>query len=263
MACERVSQRAVVGVCAAIFAAAAATTALWCASMAEMDDMAMPGGWTMSMIWMRMPGESWFTAAVAFLSMWNVMMVAMMLPSLVPTLWRYREVVGSSGAARAGWLSALVGAGYFAVWSFAGTAVFPLGVVLASFAMEQPGVARFVPIAAGVVVVIAGALQFTAWKARHLACCRAAAEHGGVTPANAGGAWRYGLRLGVHCVQCCAGPMVILVAVGLMDLGAMILIAVAVTAERLAPGGERVARAVGIASVATGLVMIARATALG
>jgi predicted metal-binding membrane protein len=35
-------------------------------------------------------------------------------------------------------------------------------------------VARAVPIAVGVVVLIAGSLQLTAWKARHLACCREA-----------------------------------------------------------------------------------------
>ena len=54
----------------------------------------MPGGWTMSMAWMRMPGQTWLGAAASFLGMWVGMMVAMMLPSLVPVLWRYREPVG-------------------------------------------------------------------------------------------------------------------------------------------------------------------------
>jgi hypothetical protein len=42
--------------------------------------MPMPGGWTMSMAWMRMPGQTWPGAAASFLGMWVVMMVAMMLP---------------------------------------------------------------------------------------------------------------------------------------------------------------------------------------
>ena len=58
-----------------------------------MDGMPMPGGWTMSMTWMRMPGQTWPGAAASFLGMWIVMMVAMMLPSLVPMLWRYRKAV--------------------------------------------------------------------------------------------------------------------------------------------------------------------------
>ncbi len=43
----------------------------------------MPGGWTMSMTWMRMPGQTWAGAATTFLGIWVVMMVAMMMPSLV------------------------------------------------------------------------------------------------------------------------------------------------------------------------------------
>jgi hypothetical protein len=55
-------------------------------------------------------------ARYTFLGMWIVMMVAMMLPSLVPMLWRYREAVGMKGETRLGRLTALVGVGYFLVW---------------------------------------------------------------------------------------------------------------------------------------------------
>ena len=54
--------------------------------MSAMPGMEMPGGWTMSMAWMRMPGQGWPGAAATFLGMWIVMMVAMMLPVLVPML---------------------------------------------------------------------------------------------------------------------------------------------------------------------------------
>ena len=83
--------------------------------MAPMGGMAMPGGWTMSMAWMRMPGQTWPGAAASFLGMWIVMMVAMMLPSLVPMVWRYRAAVGRAGATRLAGPTALVGAGYFFV----------------------------------------------------------------------------------------------------------------------------------------------------
>ena len=69
-------------------------------------------------------------------------------------------------------LTAIVGVGYFFVWIVFGMVVFPLGVTLAEVEMRQPALARAVPIAVGVVVLIAGALQFSSWKARHLACCR-------------------------------------------------------------------------------------------
>jgi predicted metal-binding membrane protein len=142
-------------------------------------------------------------------------------------------------------------------------AAFPLGAALAAVAMREPAVARAVPITVGVVVLVAGALQFTAWKARHLLCCREAAGRGPTRPAYAGAAWRHGLRLGLHCGYCCAGLMAILLVVGVMDLRAMAAVAAAITVERLAPAGERVARAIGAVLVGAGLLLIARAAGLG
>jgi len=263
MASERASQQAFLGVSALLFAASAAGTVVWCASMSAMGEMPMPGGWRMPMAWMRLPGQTWPGAAASFLGMWVVMMVAMMLPSLVPMLWRYRQAVGGTGETRLGWLTALVGGGYFFVWTVFGMAAFPLGVAVAAIEMQQPALSHAVPIAAGVVVLIAGALQFTAWKSRHLACCQEAPGRVLTLPADAGTAWRHGLRLGLHCSQCCAGPIVILLVMGVMDLRAMAVVAAAITIERLAPAGERVARAIGAVVVGAGLFLIVRAAGLG
>src|ERR1700736_5536321 len=207
MVSERASQRAFFGVSALLFAASAAVTIVWCASMSATGNMPMPGGWTMSMAWMRMCGQTWPDAAASFLGMWVVMMVAMMLPSLVPMLWRYRRAVGRTSETRLNRLTALAGVGYFFVWTVFGMAAFPLGVALATVEMRMPALARAVPIAVGVVVLITGALQFTAWKARHLACCREAPGCGLTLPADAGTAWRHGLRLGLHCGPWCFGLM--------------------------------------------------------
>jgi predicted metal-binding membrane protein len=78
MASERAARRAILGVSALLFAGSAAATIAGCASMSAMGGMPMPGGWTMSMSWMRMPGQTWPGAAASFLGMWVVMMVAMM-----------------------------------------------------------------------------------------------------------------------------------------------------------------------------------------
>src|SRR6478736_3401127 len=231
------SERAFLGISALLFTASAAVTDVWCASMPAMGEMTMPGGWTMSMAWMRMPGETWPGAAASFLGMWVVMMVAMKLPSLVPILWRYRRAVGRAGETHPGRLTALVGMGYFFVWAVTGMFIFPLGVALATIEMHQPAVARAVPIVAGVVVVIAGSFQLTAWKARHLACCREAPGPGRTLPPDARTAWRHGLRLGLHCAYCCAGLIGILLVIGIMDLRAMVVVAAAITVERLAPAG--------------------------
>jgi predicted metal-binding membrane protein len=264
MTSERASQHAFLGLSALLFAATAAATIVWCASMSAMREMPMPGGWRMSMAWMRMPGQTWPGAATSFLGMWVVMMVAMMLPSLAPMLWRYRQAVGMTGeTTRLGRLTALVGVGYFFVWTVFGMAAFPLGITLAAIEMQHPALARAVPTAVGVVVLIAGCLQLTAWKARQLACCREAFGRGRALPADAGTAWREGLRLGLQCSHCCGGLMAILLVAGVMDLGAMAVVTAAMTIERLAPAGERFARAIGAVVIGAGVFLIAQAAGLG
>jgi predicted metal-binding membrane protein len=228
--------------------------------MSAMGAMPMPGGWTMSMAWMRMPGQTWCGAAAAFLGMWVAMMLAMMLPSLVPMLSRYHRATGATRETAFHWPTAVVGAGYFSVWTAFGMAVFPVGAALAAAEMRVPGLARAVPLAVGLTIMIAGALQFTAWKAHHLACCRRSPDRG-VLP-DAGTAWQHGVRLGLHCTSCCAGSTAILLAIGVMDLRAMLVVTAANAVERFAARGERAARALGALSVGTGLLWVARAAGL-
>jgi predicted metal-binding membrane protein len=233
--------------------------------MAGMAGMAMAGGEPMSMMWTRIPGQTWPGAAASFLGMWTAMMVAMMLPSLVPMLWRYHGSVGRAGVAarRGGWLTAVVGAGYLVVWIVLGAAVFPFGVALSAATMRHPTLARMLPFVAAAVVTMAGALQFTAWKSRRLSCRNALVGRGGAARADAGTAWRHGMHLGVDCAQCCVGLMAIPLAVGIMDLSVMAAVAAAITAERLAPAGVQVARAIGVVGIGAGMLLMVRATGLG
>lgn len=217
----------------------------------------------MSMGWMRMPGQTWPAVALSFLGMWILMMAAMMLPSLAPALWRYRHAVAECSGARPAGLAAIVGTGYFSVWTVIGLAIFPVGAALMEVEMRLPLVARAAPAAVGVVVLLAGALQFTAWKARHLACSRGSPARRGSLRPDAVVAWQYGLRLGLHCSYCCAGMTAILLVTGCMELRTMLLLTAAIALERLAPDGQRVARAIGSVAVVTGVLLIARPAGLG
>jgi predicted metal-binding membrane protein len=242
-------------VVALVILASAAVTISDYISMSTMPGMEMPGGWTMSMTWMRMPGQSWAGAAAAFLGMWTVMMVAMMAPAVTPALLRYRQAVGVCAASRLGRLTTFVALGYFAVWTLAGIATFPVGMALAELTMQVPAVSRAVPIIAGCTIILAGALQFTAWKAGQLHCCRTTPIY---RPADSSTAWQHGWRLGASCVRCCAGLTAILLVLGVMDLRAMTLVTLAITAERVAPAGQRIARVIGAMAIVTGLIQLAR-----
>ncbi len=134
-----VSEGSFLGASALLFAASTALTIVWCTAMSGMDGMRMPGGWTMSMVWMRMPGQTWPGAAATFLGMWVVMMVAMMLPAFVPMLWRYRQAVRRTATTRLGGRTTLVCIGYFVVWAVVGMAAFPFGVALAAAEMQRAG----------------------------------------------------------------------------------------------------------------------------
>jgi predicted metal-binding membrane protein len=243
--------RAFLAASALLFIASAAGTVYWCLSMS--GGMAMPGGWTMSMAWMRMPDQSWLGAAAGFIAMWMVMMVAMMLPSLVPALAVYRRALRGRAEPRLSGLTVLAGAGYFFVWVLLGAVVYPCGVVWTKAEMQWSALARFAPIATGVVLLLAGSLQLTTWKARQLCLCR------DTLLADVRSPWPQGVRLGVHCVLCCSGFMTILLVSGVMDLVAMAVVTAAITVERLASRPQRAARVAGLLTLAAGAFVIGRA----
>jgi len=253
------SEKAFLGTAALLFTGSAAATIALCGAMAGMGGMPIAGGWMLSGAWMPMCGQSWPGAAAGFLTMWSVMMAAMMLPVLTPTLWRARQALEWAGEVRPGRLIAATGAGYFAVWIALGLAVFPLGAALAALVTQEPALARLVPVLSGLVVMLAGASQFTAWKTRRLACCREMPAH--AVAVSTGTAFRQGLRLGLHCTSCCAGQTAALLVLGVMDLRAMVLVAAAIALERLSPHGERAARAVGAVAMGAGVLMVAQALA--
>jgi predicted metal-binding membrane protein len=262
MVSEKASRRIFFATLAMLFAVFAAVTIVWCNSMSATGEMPMPGGWTMSMAWMRMPGQTWAGATASFVGMWVVMMVAMMLPSLAPVLWRYRLSLRTIRDARRGRLTSLVGLGYFFAWALLGLAVFPVGAAMATIEMEQPALARAVPTAAGWVVLIAGALQFTKWKAHHLTCCREAPWRDYALSAHPAKAWRLGWQFGLHCGLSCANLTAVLLVVGVMDLRAMAAITAAITAERLAPAAARVAQGIGFVVVGAGLILTLEAAGI-
>ncbi len=235
-------------VAAALFIGSVALTILWCGSMS--GSMRMPGGWTMSMAWMRMSGQSW-PAAASFLAMWTVMMVAMMSPSLVPMLSCYRRSVSPDR------LVIVAACGYFAVWTLLGAAVYPPAVLAASMAMRWPLLARSVPLAGGLALLLGGYFQLTSWKARKLARCRG--ESACPTASNAAGAWRHGVHLGVDCALCCAGFMTTLLVLGVMDLAVMAGVTAGITVERFAPRPQRAAEIAGLILIAMGSLVIVRA----
>src|SRR5215831_12724393 len=114
-----------IAVSALAFVASGSATAYFCRSMC--CEMEMPGGWTMSMMWIRMRGQTWAASATSYQLMWLAMMVVMMLPSALPTFLNTKRTPVSLS---------VMATGYFAVWLAAGVGIYALGVAFAAAAMR-------------------------------------------------------------------------------------------------------------------------------
>ncbi len=186
--------------CAFAFFGGVGATAYFCHTMH--GGMDMPGGWTMSMMWTRMNGHSWFTSAANFQLMWLAMMAAMMLPSAVPMFLKTSRSPTS--------LSAMA-AGYFTVWQAVGAGIYVLGILFAAAVMRWGGLSRAVPFLFVAILIGAGMFQFTAWKMASLRRCRL--PFGCTTSGNKHEAdFRLGCQQGAACCVCCAAPMLVLTA---------------------------------------------------
>ena len=232
--------------CLLLFIAGIVITVYYCVSMC--CDMKMPGGWTMSMMWMRMSGDSWLTAWLSFTFMWMAMMAAMMMPSAAPVFLKTKRSVKSF------YWTVL---GYFTVWTMPVILLYPACILLADATMQSQRLSRIVPLLSGIVLVAAGAYQFTRLKMKYLMRCRSLPGCTGSPLQKSTLAFRNGCRHGFDCEICCAGLMVAQLMLGIMDPLAMIVIALFVTAEKLLPRPALVVRLAGIAIITGGITMIA------
>src|ERR1035441_46944 len=152
-----------------VFAVSAAATVYFSRSMS--GGMEMPGGWTMSMMWMRMPGQTWAASAAMFMLMWLAMMVAMMLPSALPMLLNFRQSLLGNVNRNFGAPVIFAASGYFLVWLVFGAAVYLADVMFALLAMRLEWLRRMVPALSGAALMAAGAIQLAAWKMSGLRRC--------------------------------------------------------------------------------------------
>ena len=191
--------------------------------------------------------------------MWLLMMAAMMLPAMTAVIATYSDIAkietrGALLALRVG----LFALSYFALWGvfalFAASA--QLGLRGSAFFSHDGATAG--PIAAGVLLLIAGGYQFTKMKEACLSKCRApmaflmAEWRPGVS-----GAAAIGARHGLYCLGCCWALMGLMFVFGAMNLWWMAAIAVYCAAEKIAPRAEVWGRYAGAAMIGGGLWIIA------
>ena len=188
---------------------------------------------------------------VVFLSGWTAMMMAMMVPATLPLILLYRTIASnrlSPAQSRSGMVVLLTG--YLVVWAAAGIPVY-------AYALFSEAAGSLATVLPALLLVVGGLYQFTPLKgACHARCSSPLFFLLQNWRPGATGALRLGVMHGLDCLGCCAGLMVGLVALGIMNLAWMLTAAVIIFAEKTIPGSHRIARPLGVAMVVGGVVLL-------
>lgn len=215
--------------------------------------------WAVTVMLARSMGNGPGTMGLAllpFLGLWVVMMAAMMLPSVAPVavLWTRLIAGAAAGPGRVMRMSLFL-AGYLLAWAALGVIAFGALDGAGRLLTASPTAAKWLGVA---IFIAAGSYQLTSWKDWCLRRCR--------SPVGAlmyylgfsgrGRDMRVGLHHGATCAGCCWGLMIVLVAVGVMNIAVMAALGVVIFVEKLWRYGKPFGQAVGVVLVAVGVLAI-------
>jgi predicted metal-binding membrane protein len=199
----------------------------------------------------------------AFLGVWVVMMSAMMLPSVAPVARTYLRVIGANRPRGAAPLrvAGLVG-GYLLAWAAYGIVAYALTRQLDALTAASERTRVW---AAAAALVVAGIYQFTPLKATCLRHCRSPISvllhvgnfTGPLRDARVG-AWH-----GAYCLGCCWSLMLVLVAVGLMNMVWMAALALVIFVEKGWRHGRKLSWAVGLGLLSLAVLLPWQAAWIG
>jgi predicted metal-binding membrane protein len=206
---------------------------------------------------------TWGVATWALMvSMWWIMMIAMMTPSAAPTILLYARVHRSAAAQgqfrdEAAPIGAFA-AGYLTVWLG-----FAIVATALHWALERAGLVSTMMMGSrsrwlsGAVLITAGLYQLSPLKNVCLAQCRAPASFlARHWRPHASGALRLGARHGVYCVGCCWMLMTLLFVGGVMNLIWIAALTTMVLIERVLPRGQWIGRSAGVALAGWGVATL-------
>ncbi|MCR9111088.1 MAG: DUF2182 domain-containing protein [Rhodobacteraceae bacterium] len=231
-----------------VYGAGMRMTAFEMTAMRDMRDMPgplIPGVWSVAY------------ATLVFL-MWWVMMIAMMLPSVAPTVLLNAALLRHTGDAdRVPAISAAFASGYLLTW-----AGFSLVATAMQWALEAAGLVSATMMTliekwpGALVLIAAGVFQFTPMKAACLEHCRTPAKF--LTEqrrTGTQGAFLMGAEHGTYCLGCCWFLMALLFVGGIMNLIWIAGIAIFVAVEKLTPFGDTISKIAGAGLILWGALI--------
>ncbi|GHO93687.1 hypothetical protein KSF_037350 [Reticulibacter mediterranei] len=196
---------------------------------------------------------SWPIAFIVFFFSWQVMTVAMMLPSALSTITLVGRMSRSAGPF---WLvQGIFILGYTFVWSLFACIAFLSDTLVHQLVDHWPWLYTHSWFVGATVLVIAGGFQFSAWKRSCLRRCgREGIDRSALS--DTGMIWRLGLRYGIFCLGACWAIMLVMFGIGMKSLLWMVLLASIVLVEKEIPGGQRFTMAIGVGFLVLALLWL-------
>ena len=210
-----------------------------------------------------LPDGSWSASGIAVIaSMWSAMTLAMMLPSAAPMIMTYAGIADTAARKGERIVSPFVlAAGYNVVWLGFAVVATSVQVVVTRAALLDAGMAPASGLFTGAIFIGAGLYQFSALKHACLTRCQQPFPFFFANWATTSlGVFRLGVKQGFYCLGCCWAMMVVMFAVGVMNVVWMAGIGVVMTIEKMLTG-RRFTYAVGVALIATGAGIVLTAFA--
>ncbi|OLS25634.1 MAG: hypothetical protein HeimC3_13820 [Candidatus Heimdallarchaeota archaeon LC_3] len=190
--------------------------------------------------------------SINFTWMWTVMMIAMMLPSIIPMVLLFTTISQSRTNYGFETISTTFFIfGYLGIWSSIGVGLAIINFFLFSIFTIWSTVIT------GLAFVVAGIYQLTRWKNLCLGHCRSPIHffmhdwHDGII-----GAVRMGSHHGLYCIGCCWGLMLVQISLGMMNPAYMGIIAVFIFIEKIFIVGEKFAKIIGVLFIVLGLIFL-------
>ncbi len=203
--------------------------------------------------WSALGGFGWFVGV------WIVMMAAMMLPSIAPTVALYSRMTRNRSAI----LPLTFVGGYLVTWAVAGMAAVAVGsaaFAVAGTSLEWDHAGR---VLAGLTLLVAAGYQLSPLKDVCLGKCRSPLgvllgswRDGGL------GALRMGMKNGAWCVGCCWALMASLFALGVMSVLWMAVVAGLIAIEKTLPRGRPATYGTAIVALTLGVLLLAAPSAI-
>jgi predicted metal-binding membrane protein len=192
-------------------------------------------------------GLPWPLAAALFLIGWQIMIAAMMAPTSIPYVGA-TLIDSTQGNRRPHRAVVAFFTAYACAWTVFGALAFAGDTLIHHTVDSWPWLAAHSNLIGAATCALAGLYQYSPWKSRSLARCRA--RHLPVT-ATTESPWRLGLRHSMDSIACCWALMLAMFGLGVGDVGWMAAIALMLLGESLLPGETASQRARQIIGVAT------------